>query len=69
MLNFLTFSGAGLTRAAIASALIPARVLGLEREMGSVETGKLADFSLLDPSTFAVNATYVGGKQVYERKP
>jgi N-acetylglucosamine-6-phosphate deacetylase len=67
MLNFLNFTGADLTRAAIASALIPARVLGLDSEMGSIEPGKLADFVALDPETLEVNATYVGGVSVYER--
>ncbi len=67
MLNFLNFTGADLTRAAIASALIPARVLGLDSEMGSIEPGNLADFVALDPETLEVNATYVGGVSVYER--
>jgi N-acetylglucosamine-6-phosphate deacetylase len=67
MLNFMAYAGADLTRAAIASSLNPARVLGLEHDTGSIEAGKLADFTVLDPTTLAVNATYVGGKPVYER--
>jgi N-acetylglucosamine-6-phosphate deacetylase len=67
MLNFLAYSGTDLTRAANASASIPARVLGLDSEMGSIEAGKLADFAVLDPETLVVNATYVGGKSVFDR--
>ncbi|NOZ33514.1 MAG: amidohydrolase family protein [Alphaproteobacteria bacterium] len=69
MLNFIEFTGADLTRAAIASALIPARIIGRDRDMGSIEPGKLADFTLLDPETLAVTATYVGGRPVFERAP
>ena len=67
MLNYLSFTGTDLTRAAIASSLIPARVLGLEHDLGSLAVGKLADFAVLDPNTLAVSETYVGGKPVFEQ--
>jgi N-acetylglucosamine-6-phosphate deacetylase len=67
MLNYLSYSGKDLTRAATASALVPARVIGREADLGSITPGKLADFAVLDPETLAVNATYVGGKAVFER--
>ena len=67
MLNYLSYSGKDLTRAATASALVPARVIGREADLGSITPEKLADFAVLDPETLAVNATYVGGKAVFER--
>lgn len=67
MLNYLDFTGQSLARATMASSLVPARVLGLDHDMGSIEAGKLADFTVLDPKTLAVNATYIGGKPVFKR--
>ncbi|MCX5571994.1 N-acetylglucosamine-6-phosphate deacetylase [Kaistia nematophila] len=65
MRNYLAFSGKDLVRAAHATSLVPARVLGMDQEIGSLERGKLADFVVLDPATLAVKATYVGGERLY----
>lgn len=67
MLNYIRFTGKDLVRAAVASSLIPARVLGVEHEIGSIAIGKMADFVCLDPKDFAVNATFIRGEMVYER--
>lgn len=67
MLNYLKFSGKDLVQVALASSLVPARLLGMERDLGSIEVGKLADFAVLDPETLEVYATYVSGKLVYRR--
>ena len=65
MRNFVTFSGKDLVRAARAASLVPARVIGRERELGSIEAGKLADFVVLDPDALTVRQTIVGGQRLY----
>ena len=65
MRNYLAFSGKDLVRAAHATSLVPARLLGMESEIGSLARGKRADFVVLDPATLAVKATYVGGERLY----
>ena len=65
MRNYLAFSGKDLVRAGHATSLVPAKVLGMESEIGSLARGKRADFVVLDPATLAVKATYVGGERLY----
>jgi N-acetylglucosamine-6-phosphate deacetylase len=65
MRNYVGLVGADLTRTAHATSLVPAKVLGMESELGSIEVGKLADFAVLDPATLAVERTVVGGNIVY----
>lgn len=67
MRNYMRLAGVDLARAAHATSLLPARVLGLDAEMGSIEVGKHADFAVLDPTTLAVEQTIVGGKSLYRR--
>ena len=49
--------------AVLAATLLPARVLGREAEIGSVEVGKLADFVVCDAS-FRRKAVFLGGKRI-----
>lgn len=65
MRNYLRFGRVSLPQAAQATSLTPARLLGMERELGSLSPGKLADFAVLDPVTYAVRATVVGGAVLY----
>ena len=55
--------GVDLPTAVRMASLTPARILGLEREIGSLETGKRADFLLLDVD-LNVREVYVEGIRV-----
>lgn len=46
------------------STLVPARILGLDKEIGSIEAGKKANFTIIDKN-FNVVMTIVKGKIVY----
>ena len=65
--NFLRIGGADLVPASHATGLNPARIIGMDNELGSIEAGKLADFILLHPETFDVMATIIGGIERYRR--
>lgn len=55
--------GIDLPTAVQMASLTPAKILGLDREIGSLETRKRADLLLLDPG-FDVSAVWVGGTQI-----
>ncbi|MBD3625147.1 MAG: amidohydrolase family protein [Rhodobacteraceae bacterium] len=63
MRNFLHLGGADLVRAAHATSLVPARVLGRDTELGSISIRKMADFLLLDANDLSLRSTWVGGVQ------
>ena len=67
MRNYLAMAGADLVQAAHAASLVPARVIGRDRDLGSIEPGKLADFTLLDAADLSVLETVIGGKVHYRR--
>ena len=67
MRNYDKMVGADLTLTAHATSLVPARVLGMQANIGSLEVGKLADFAVLDPLTLEVEQTYVGGQSLFRR--
>lgn len=68
MHNYMKLAGVDLVQAARASSLVPARVIGMEKDIGSIAVGKLADFAVLDAGTLAIEATYVGGEPLYSRQ-
>ena len=46
------------------ASLTPARVLGREKQLGSIANDKVADFVLFDDD-FAVHGVWVGGERVF----
>lgn len=55
-------AGVPLPEAVRMASLTPARILGLESDIGSLEVGKRADFVVLD-ADLAVKQVYVGGER------
>ncbi len=66
MQNYFKFSKKTLSQVAIAASLVPARVIGLDNIMGSIEKNKLADFILLRKDNLEISETYIAGKSVYK---
>jgi N-acetylglucosamine-6-phosphate deacetylase len=62
--NLMNYAGISFERAIMNATLAPARLLGLDRELGHISIGLRADFSLWD-SENQVIATMVGGVPVY----
>lgn len=63
--NLVEKVGVKLERAVDFATINPARVLGIEKEAGSIKQGKRADFTVLDKD-FNVYMTIVGGQVVYK---
>jgi N-acetylglucosamine-6-phosphate deacetylase len=59
--NVLTWTGISIDQAVRMASLNPARVLGLERDCGSVTKGKFADLTVFNDE-FQIAQTYVRGK-------
>ena len=66
--NYLKFSKKTLSQVAIASSLVPARVIGLDDKMGSIEKNKYADFILLQKNNLEISETFISGKSVYKNE-
>ena len=56
--------GTTLVEAVTMATLTPARILGADKAIGSLEVGKQADVVVFD-DTFTVRRTYVDGREVY----
>lgn len=66
--NRMRSLGFGETELAAMSSLNPARILGLDKEYGSIEIGKRADLVALD-SDGNVRITVIGGRVVFQDLP
>jgi imidazolonepropionase-like amidohydrolase len=64
-------SGLSIEEALQAVTLIPARILGADDIIGSIDKGKLASFAVLDDDPFKLSTkvefVYIDGKLVYDR--
>ena len=52
--------------AAKASSSNQAKQLGIYNFTGSLEVGKVADITILEPDSLTVHATYLEGKSIFE---
>ena len=59
--------GVSLEQAVHAATIVPARVIGCSREIGSLVKGKAADFVILDRN-LQVKAVYINGKRITGEK-
>ncbi len=64
--NAISFAEMTMLEAVRAATLTPARVLGVERERGTLRVGARADFVVLDDAG-EVRQTWVGGRLVFDR--
>ena len=62
MRNAVRF-GIPLVQAVMAATMIPARAIGCEQEVGSIEEGKRADFVICD-ADLNLKQVYLGGKRI-----
>jgi len=65
--NYYKFSKKPLSQVAIASSLVPAKIIGLDNIMGSIEKNKLADFIILRKKDLEIEETFISGKSVYKK--
>lgn len=64
--NFMSATGETLHSVLPTFTLNPAKALGLEDKLGSIEIGKFADLVILD-TDFVVSQTIIAGETVYSR--
>ena len=65
--NFIEFTGAPIHEAVAMASANPARVLGMDWEVGSITRGKLADIVIMNRD-FSVRETFVSGRRVWPRE-
>lgn len=65
--NMIDWTGVSVSQAVNMASLNPAQVLGLEGEIGSIQTGKTANLAVLD-QRFEVIETILCGRSVYMKE-
>ena len=69
-ISALVRSGLNRQKALESITMIPAKLIGLENEVGSLEVGKKANFLILDGDLFgattSIQRVYIEGKQIHE---
>jgi N-acetylglucosamine-6-phosphate deacetylase len=65
--NLMAFTGCSLEDAMLTVTDVPARLLGLSHELGSISPGAKADLVLLTPE-MKVAHTWVNGQSVYQAR-
>lgn len=66
--NYLKFSKKTISQVSIAASLVPARVIGVDNKMGSIEKNKFADFFLLRKDNLEITETFIAGKSVFKNE-
>lgn len=61
--NMFKFSGANLNEVISMATINPAKVIGIDNKLGSLQTGKIADITIIDKN-FNVKMTIVNGRIV-----
>jgi len=62
--NLMSYAALSFERAIVSATATPARLLGIERDCGTIEDGKRADFSIWD-DRYEILSTIVGGEPVH----
>ncbi len=62
--NLMAYAALPFERAIVSATATPARLLGIERECGTIEEGKRADLSIWD-DRYEILSTIVGGEPVF----
>lgn len=69
-ISSLVRNGLDRKKAMEALTIVPAKLIGMDNEVGSLEVGKKANFLLLDGDPFgattSIQSVFVEGKQIYE---
>lgn len=62
--NLMRFAGASFAEAVTCATINPARMLGVDGKLGSLEVGKRADLLLVDENSMTIKEVYASGERV-----